>query len=92
MNTTTTLSSLLDDLLQIGFDAITVRLQVRKARNFGASPLPEWAMNLALGLRARLRLFDLLDDDLLDDDARLRREQTRTVVDRALSDLSSLSH
>ena len=89
---TTTLSSLLDDLLQIGFDATTVRLQIRKANGFGAEPLPAWTRNLASGLRDRLRLFDLLDESLLDDDARLRREQTRTLVDRTLSDLSSLSH
>ena len=89
---TTTLSALLDDLLQIGFDATTVRLQIRKANGFGAEPLPAWAQNLASGLRDRLRLFDLLDESLLDDDARICIEQTRTIVDRTLSDLSSLSH
>ncbi len=89
---TVSLTILLDQLLQIGFDAVTVRLQIRKAAAYRAEPLPEWASNLAGGLDERLRFFELLPDRYFDEQALRNREQARRLVDRTLADLSSLSH
>lgn len=87
-----TLTTLLDGLLQIGFDAVTVRLQIRKASAYRAEPLPEWASNLAGGLDERLRFFELIPERFLDGQAIRNREQARRLVDRALADLAALSH